>query len=75
MLLVDPSAGINLFQSLGNLQNALQCLNAAPAALAVSDEYDRRRSNFLSMKAEIVLLVCFKYGLRLLGQKKHKIIA
>jgi hypothetical protein len=75
MLLVDPSADVNLFQSLGNLQNALQCLNAAPAALAVSDEYDRRRSDFLSMKAEIVLQVCFKYGLHLLRQKKHKIIA
>jgi hypothetical protein len=74
-LLVDPSADVNLFQSLGNLQNALQCLNAAPAALAVSDEYDRRRSDFLSMKAEIVLQVCFRYGLHLLRQKKHKIIA
>jgi hypothetical protein len=75
MLLVDPSADVDLFQSLGNLQNALQCLNAAPAALAVSDEYHRRRSDFLSMKAEIVLQVCFKYGLHLLRQKKHKIIA
>jgi hypothetical protein len=29
----------------------------------------------LSMKAEIVLQVCFRYGLQLLRQKKHKIIA
>ncbi|KAI4732839.1 hypothetical protein E4T50_16600 [Aureobasidium sp. EXF-12298] len=36
MLLVDPSADVNLFQSLGNLQNALQCLDAVPAALAAS---------------------------------------
>ncbi|KAI4848875.1 hypothetical protein E4T44_03680 [Aureobasidium sp. EXF-8845] len=55
MLLVNPSADVDLFQSLGNLQNALQCLNAAPAALAASGEYDRRRSDFLGMKAEIVL--------------------
>jgi hypothetical protein len=45
MSLVDPSADVDLFQSLGNLQNALRCLNAAPAAPAVSDEYDRRRSD------------------------------
>jgi hypothetical protein len=57
MLLVDPSADVNLFQSLGNLQNTSQYLKAAPAALAVSDEYDRRRSDFLSIKAEIVLQV------------------
>jgi hypothetical protein len=75
MLLVDPRADVNMFQSLGNLQNALQCLNAAPAVLPVSDEYDSRRSDFLSMKAEIVLQVCFRYGLHLLRQKKHKIIA
>jgi hypothetical protein len=75
MLLVDPSADVDLFQSLGNVQNALRCLDAAPAAPAVSDEYGRRRTDFLSIKAEIVLQVCFRYGLQLLRQKKHKIIA
>lgn len=75
MLLVNPSADVDLFQSLGNLQNALQCLNAAPAALAASGEYDRRRSDFLGMKAEIVLQVCFRYGLHLLRQRKHKMVA
>lgn len=75
MLLVDPSADVGLFQSLGNLQNALPYLNAAPAAPAVSDEFDRRRTDFLSIKADIVLRVCFRYGLQLLRQKKHKLIA
>jgi len=75
MLLVDPSADVDLFQSLGNLQNALRCLNAALAAPAISDKYDRRRTDFLSIKAEIVLQLCFKYGIQLLRQKKHKIIA
>lgn len=50
-------------------------IEAAPATFAVSAEYDRRRTDFLSIKAEIVLQVCFRYGLHLLGQKKHKMLA